>query len=109
MAQQVPRRHRHTTATPASEAFAKAMVYEHQAKQVLLQTRQPLQVERVLLMRHGHRFAAGADPHLTRKGFLQAEEVAQRFRLTLLWPWRGTDDPRGIGVVLRLLTSPANE
>lgn len=48
--------------------------------------------------------------HLShRKGFLQAEEVAQRFRLTLLWPWRGTDDPRGIGVVLRLLTSPANE
>lgn len=29
----------------------------------------PKQVERVLLMRHGHRFAAGADPHLTRSGW----------------------------------------
>ena len=36
-----------------------------------------------------------------RKGFLQAEEVAQRFRLTLLWPWRGTDDPTGIGGIRR--------
>eukprot|EP00438_Fugacium_kawagutii_P007896 Skav203678 [mRNA] locus=scaffold259:76795:77088:+ [translate_table: standard] len=27
----------------------------------------PSNVQRVLLMRHGHRFAAGADPHLTRR------------------------------------------
>lgn len=39
----------------------------------------PSTVQRVLLMRHGHRFASGADPHLTRKGFFQAEQVAQMF------------------------------
>jgi len=45
-AQQVPGRQWRATAPPKPEAFAKVMVYEHQAKQVLLQTRQPLQVRR---------------------------------------------------------------
>ncbi|CAK9049664.1 Reticulocalbin-1 [Durusdinium trenchii] len=43
-------------------------------------TELPQHLQRVLLVRHGHRYSTGFDPQLTRRGFFQAEGLAEMFR-----------------------------